>query len=726
MYCIRVAVVAMAFLSGLWSPSSADEIRALLIGVSGYDESIGLASLRGPANDVRLWQKTLSDRGVSDIRILADGVDGGVVPTRAAILNAFSDLARSSAAGDLAIITMSGHGTRQPDNNGDETDGLDELFLPADTARAEAGSNAIPNALLDDDIGGAVDAIRATGADVWLIMDSCHSGSGLRAASPDVAARFVDPALLGVSDRLGGVVSYVAVEDSSGADPRQTSLPGQVVAFYAARASEVAREVNLDPKKPDDSAWYGLFSSRLAARVAGGEGLSYRQLFQAVLSDMNAAGVPGGARMQTPSWEGTLGDAIVLGGQTTSGVRQFAVTGDEIAAGLVHGMGEGTLLSLFADAADPPDAVLGFAQMTEVSATQGFLRAVKPDCEPRTDVSCDATGSLPQGVRFARLAARPLDLVLRISPPRDLATGVALGPESTEVQALGQAIAAVNAAGGDRVEMDADNYAIDVALADGALWFGRRVAVGAIPVGLEWRPESGVDLAALLMRIASAERLATMLSSVAGGGSLLNPSPVRIDPTFVPSDPADLDPPGAASNPVRECRRALQSSARTPPVPLPKMSDLKQCDNVSFTAQGEIPGERDVNRIHIDARFCVHADYVHVEDAIRPVPVGDPMVVCSDCPDGASTGDERLFVIVTESPENAERLNLESMVENCNADGAAPTRGTEATRVAGFLEALGRRPDTRGAFGGLNVSNVWVDAWEWQVLPKELITSAAK
>ncbi|MFZ1727306.1 MAG: caspase family protein [Albidovulum sp.] len=721
MYGLRVAVVAVAFVLGLWAPGNAAEIRALLIGVSAYDESIGLASLRGPANDVRLWQKTLAERGISDIRVLADGVEGGVIPTHAAILGALADLARTSSAGDLAIITMSGHGTRQPDNNGDETDGLDELFLPADTARAQAGSNAIPNALLDDEIGDAVDAIRATGADVWLIMDSCHSGSGLRAASPDVASRFVDPALLGVSDRAAG-----SVADAGGGDTPRADLPGQVIAFYAARASEVAREVNLDPEKPDDSAWYGLFSSRLAARVAGGEGLSYRQLFQAVLSDMNAAGVPGGARMQTPSWEGTLGDAVVLGGRSTSGVRQFAVNGDEIEAGLVHGMGEGTLMSLFADAADDPDAVLGFAQMTEVSATQGFLRPVTQDCEPRTDRPCDAAGALPQGVRFARLAARPLDLVLRIAPPRDLATGVTLPPESVEFAALDQAIGAVNAAGNARVEMDADGYTIDVALADGALWFGRRVVAGTTPVGLEWRPDDGTDLATLLTRIAAAERLATMLSSVAGGGSLLNPSPVRIDPTLVPSDPADLDPLGMTSNPVRECRRALQASARTPPVPLPEVSDLKQCDNVSFAAQGEIPGERDVNRIHIDARFCVHADYVHVEDTARPVPVGNPMVVCSDCPDGKATGDERLFVIVTESPDNAERLNLESMLETCTADGAAPTRGSEAIRVAGFLEALGRRPDTRGAFGGLNVSNVWVEAWEWQVLPKEMIASGVK
>ena len=279
----------------------------------------------------------------------------------------------------------------------------------------------------------------------------------------------------------------------------------------------------------------------------------------------------------------------------------------------------------------------------------------------------------------------------------------------------------MNAGGRARVEIDAAGYTVDVARADGALWFGRRVAAGTIPVGLDWRPGGGTDLAGLLTRIAAAERLAAMLSSVAGGGSLLNPSPVRVDPALVPSDPADLDPPGAAINPLRECRRALQSSARTAPVPLPDTGDLKQCDTVTIAAQGEIPGARDVNRILVDARFCVHADYAQVEDTARPVPVGGPLVICSDCPDGQATGDERLFVIVTESPDNAEPLNLESMLETCGTDGNAPTRGPGAARIPGFFETLGRRPDTRGTIGGFNISNVWVDAWQWQVLPREMV-----
>ncbi len=709
----RIAAVFAGIFIALCTSATGADVRAVLIGVSAYDGTIGLPSLRGPANDVRLWRDTLAARGVTDLRILADGVDGGARPTHAAILDAIARVAADSKAGDLAIITMSGHGTRQPDRNGDEADGLDEVFLPADTGRAEPGANAIPNALVDDEIGAAVDAIRARGADVWLVMDSCNSGSGLRAASPEVAARFVDPALLGVRDTAGTTAPEV-----SGSDPGRDDLPGQVIAFYAARSSEVAREVNLTPGKTDDSGWYGLFSSRLAARVAGGEGLSYRQLFQAVLGDMNEGAVPGGARMQTPSWDGTLADAVVLGGRATSGVRQFAVTGDEVAAGLVHGLGDGTLLALFADAAAPPDAIIGYAQMQETSATHAFLHAVAPDCEPQSGAPCPDAGPLPAKTRYARLAARPLDLVLRIAPPRDLATGAALPPGSAGATALAAAAAAVNAGGAARVAIDPEGYTIDVAADGGTLWFGRRVEIGSTPVGLQWKPDGGVALADILARIASAERLAAMLGSVAEGGSIMNPSPVRVEAGLVASDVADLDRPGGTEGPVRECRRAVSARATTAPVPLPEAGDLKQCDQISFLAQGEIAGARDVNRVHIDSRFCAHAAYTQVEDVAATAPVGAPMVMCSDCPDGYAAGDERLFVIVTESPDNAERLNLEGLIENCGAEGA-PTRGADGARVAGFLEKLGRRPDTRGAFGGLSVDNVWVSAWNWQVLPKK-------
>ena len=144
---------------------------------------------------------------------------------------------------------------------------------------------------------------------------------------------------------------------------------------------------------------------------------------------------------------------------------------------------------------------------------------------------------------------------------------------------------------------------------------------------------------------------------------------------------------------------------------------LKQCDRLAFAAQGTVAGAFDVNRIHIDAQFCVGAAHERIEDARVGRTVGPAMIMCSDCPGGYSAGEERLFTIVTPATPNAEPLNLEGLVETCEGDAA--TRGGGARDEATeFLGALARRPDTRGAFGGVEIADIWVDRWNWKVLPR--------
>ena len=84
--------------------------------------------------------------------------------------------------------------------------------------------------------------------------------------------------------------------------------------------------------------------------------------------------------------------------------------------------------------------------------------------------------------------------------------------------------------------------------------------------------------------------------------------------------------------------QAMRSSAPTEPSDLPPAAELKQCDQLSFTATGKVAGARDVNRVHIDAKFCVHADHERVEGTAFPRRIGDGMILCSDCPDGYSAG----------------------------------------------------------------------------------------
>ena len=687
---------------------AAAETRALLIGVSDYDDAAGVADLKGPANDVRLLHTTLENRGIPDITVLADGIEGAPRPTRAAILDAFADLAATAQDGDFIYIHLSGHGTRQPDRNGDEADGLDEVFLPADTARAEPGAGAIPNAITDDEIGAALRAIRMTGADVWFVLDSCHSGSGTRAATPGTVARFVDPAALGVS-----VTPAHQAEDATDPAATGTEPPGGLLAFYAAQSTELAREINFAEAEGGDD-WYGFFTSTLAARLQDDAALSFRQLFQAVLSDMNASHVPGVAKLQTPLWEGDLIDAAVFGGRDTAGVRRFAVTDDSVAAGMVHGLAEGTLLGLVADAADAPDALIGFAQVEDPDAAEAFLRPVAADCTPRADTLCDIAGTLPPEARFAQVIAHPVDLTIALALPRDLATGTALPDDHPLVTALSEAVTATADGTGPAVTLSATEADIDVLHTDGALWFGLPAQAGDSPAGLTWTPESDPDLPAILARIARAETLARMLENLSASGSLLNPSPIDVETQLQPVPIEALADLGSDTSPRRECRAAYRAASGTAPVPLDRGARLKQCDGLAFSAQGATGGTFDVNRVHVDAQFCVHAEHERITGNANALPLGPAMTICSDCPGGYSAGTERLFVVVTEARDNTEALNLEGLVETCN-DG--PARGTAADPRA-FLEDLAQRSDTRGAFGGLGSAGIWVEAWTWQVLPR--------
>ncbi|WP_413877070.1 caspase family protein [Albidovulum sp.] len=266
------------------------ETRALLVGVSDYDaEGGGIADLRGPANDVRLLRDVLKAQGVRRIDSLADGAEGAGRPSRTAILAVLAGLAAASGKGDLVYLHFSGHGTRQIDRNGDETDGLDEVFLAIDAGPGAPGSGLIANAATDDEIGSAVAAIRAAGADVWVVLDFRNSGTGLRGVLPGIAARYADPAAFGIDAPPDGV------PEAGDEIPAGEGLPGGYPAFYAARSSEIAHEVNLAGAE-GGNAWYGLFTAKLAARLQGVPAMSCRQLFQAVLADFNDESLPGPAR----------------------------------------------------------------------------------------------------------------------------------------------------------------------------------------------------------------------------------------------------------------------------------------------------------------------------------------------------------------------------------------------------------------------------------------------
>lgn len=138
---------------------------ALCIGINNYPGTY--MDLEGCVNDANDWAQMLASRGFA-VSMLLDAQ-----ATKAGMVAAFQRIIADAVDGDVAVIVFSGHGTYQPDTDGDEPDGIDEALCPYDVQTHDA-------ALIDDEIHAILRA-RKDGVHLVLISDSCHSGTVNRA-----------------------------------------------------------------------------------------------------------------------------------------------------------------------------------------------------------------------------------------------------------------------------------------------------------------------------------------------------------------------------------------------------------------------------------------------------------------------------------------------------------------------------------------------------------------
>jgi len=140
--------------------------RALTIGINYPGTSSQLA---GCVNDAKDWEAAFLDRGFH----VAEAHDQHA--TRANMLDYMGSLIAETGPDDLAVVTYSGHGSWQPDRDGDEADRRDEVICPVDYNRA--------GMITDDDLYRVFTSGHRW-ARVVFISDSCHSGSVNRLAEP--------------------------------------------------------------------------------------------------------------------------------------------------------------------------------------------------------------------------------------------------------------------------------------------------------------------------------------------------------------------------------------------------------------------------------------------------------------------------------------------------------------------------------------------------------------
>lgn len=387
-------------------PSTASDQYALLIGVSEYPELDPRFNLIGPRNDVLLMYQLLQQQNFSEanIYLLTENHPKATTPTRANIFDKLQTLLERAKRDDFVYLHFSGHGSQQPAANvSAEIDGLDETFLPADTKHWNNAIRSIENAITDDDISRWLNKFRAKGVFVWLVFDSCHSGTMTRS---QWQPRKIPAASLGVPSTRGN-------QADSGAPLEDSEQQGDAgyVAFFAAQTTEETPEMDL-PRRSDAAKRYGLFTFHLIQSLSQSPGATYRQVAEQILQNYGAQ-LWFGSR---PMFTGSGLDAQVFQTEKSkTRTKQWLVNrsedGLEIPAGSLVGLGEQSLLAIIKSPLDSSDKILGFAVATNIDPLSSKITLTAHHYAGKT---YPAMTKLPK-LAHARLIESKLDLSLSVS-----------------------------------------------------------------------------------------------------------------------------------------------------------------------------------------------------------------------------------------------------------------------------------------------------------------------
>jgi hypothetical protein len=119
-------------------------------------------------NNVALWQATLTARGFTAITT----IDTAEATTLTAVRAGLNSFMGGLVKGDRWVIIRTGHGYRQPDQNGDELDGYDECLALSDLSM-----------LVDDEMATYL-AMAPAGTVGDLVDDFCYAGTADRSPMP--------------------------------------------------------------------------------------------------------------------------------------------------------------------------------------------------------------------------------------------------------------------------------------------------------------------------------------------------------------------------------------------------------------------------------------------------------------------------------------------------------------------------------------------------------------
>ncbi len=432
---------------------------ALLVGVTRYRTFPSL-ELKGPANDVVLMRQVLKDRfGFADADVVtlseaAGAKNPNLLPTYANIAREMADLEKKVKGKKDArvVVYLSGHGTRQPDllrpPKEVKLDGMSEVFLPADFAGWDEKNNRLKNGVIDFELRGWLEKIRAGGARVWAVIDCCHSGTIARGLAVPRKVDERDPQL-GVPREAFAEAQKrwekVAAARKEGPARAPLDEPG-LVAVYASLPTETTFEDLLpDKADPKDQKMYGVLTWYLAEVLndvagKGGPDITFTELVKRVQARYRNQGID----HPTPLADGQDRDEPVLWSKPGAGPRRttlFLLKSPagalSVSAGRLHGLVENSVLAVYPRPGAAGSAkALGHVLVTKCRPTDSDVTLWDEAKAPEFQKGRYARpkGDLQGGERCQAVFLAYGDLTLRAAAATTDAAGNPLAVE--EVQAV--------------------------------------------------------------------------------------------------------------------------------------------------------------------------------------------------------------------------------------------------------------------------------------------------
>ena len=151
------------------------QVYALLVGIDEYPDQI--SNLKGCVNDVNTLSAYLDSRVADENHQVHTKVLLDQNATRMAIIESFREHLGQATQDDIVLFAFSGHGSQEPAPQEYwhlEPDRLNETLVCWDS-RSEGCKD-----LSDKEIAQLIADVAKQGAQVTVILDCCHSGSGTR------------------------------------------------------------------------------------------------------------------------------------------------------------------------------------------------------------------------------------------------------------------------------------------------------------------------------------------------------------------------------------------------------------------------------------------------------------------------------------------------------------------------------------------------------------------